>query len=120
GPRPDGANEDLLDFGRLVIDVRAHEVRLDGVAVPMPAREFALLHLLAARSSSPGSGASMATRVPSRRTSAGCARRLRRTRPTRATSSRCGAWATASRGCGDEPRERADVAVAAVAGPGVG
>ena len=48
GPRPDGAAEDLLDFGRLVIDVRAHEVRLDGVAVPMPAREFALLHLLAA------------------------------------------------------------------------
>ena len=48
GPRPDGAAQDLLDFGRLVIDVRAHEVRLDGVAVPMPAREFALLHLLAA------------------------------------------------------------------------
>jgi DNA-binding response OmpR family regulator len=48
GPPPAGAAEDLLDFGRLVIDVRAHEVRLDGVAVPMPAREFALLHLLAA------------------------------------------------------------------------
>jgi DNA-binding response OmpR family regulator len=47
-PRPDGAAKDLLDFGRLVIDVRAHEVRLDGVPVPMPAREFALLHLLAA------------------------------------------------------------------------
>jgi DNA-binding response OmpR family regulator len=46
--RPDGAAEDLLDFGRLVIDLRAHEVRLDGVPVRMPAREFALLHLLAA------------------------------------------------------------------------
>jgi DNA-binding response OmpR family regulator len=46
--RPSAADEDTLDFGRLVIDVRAHEVRLDGVPVPMPAREFALLHLLAA------------------------------------------------------------------------
>jgi DNA-binding response OmpR family regulator len=47
-PRPHEAEEDLLDFGRLVIDVRAHEVRIDGVPVAMPAREFALLHLLAA------------------------------------------------------------------------
>jgi DNA-binding response OmpR family regulator len=44
---PEGAEQDVLDFGRLVVDVRAHEVRLDGAAVPMPAREFALLHLLA-------------------------------------------------------------------------
>ena len=46
--RPGGTAEDVLDFGRLVVDVRAHEVRLGGAAVPMPAREFALLHLLAA------------------------------------------------------------------------
>lgn len=37
----------LLDFGRLIVDVRAHEVRVDGVPVPMPAREFTLLRLLA-------------------------------------------------------------------------
>jgi DNA-binding response OmpR family regulator len=46
--RPDRGEQGLLDFGRLVIDVHAHEVRLDGTPVPMPAREFALLHLLAA------------------------------------------------------------------------
>jgi DNA-binding response OmpR family regulator len=94
GPRPNGAAEVLLDFGRLVIDVRAHEVRLDGVAVPMPAREFALLHLLAAHPRQAFSRAqlftrlwaSMATRARSRRTSAACVRRSRRTRPTRATS----------------------------------
>jgi DNA-binding response OmpR family regulator len=36
-----------LDFGRLVIDVLAHEVRVEGAPVPMPAREFALLRLFA-------------------------------------------------------------------------
>jgi DNA-binding response OmpR family regulator len=36
-----------LDFGRLVIDVRAHEVRVDGRPVPFTAREFELLRLLA-------------------------------------------------------------------------
>ncbi|HEV8194838.1 MAG TPA: response regulator transcription factor, partial [Ktedonobacterales bacterium] len=41
------AEEDMLDFGRLVIDVRAHEVRMDGTPVPMPAREFSLLLLFA-------------------------------------------------------------------------
>jgi DNA-binding response OmpR family regulator len=45
---PEHAAEDgVLDFGRLVIDVRAHEVRIDGRPVPMPAREFALLRLFA-------------------------------------------------------------------------
>jgi DNA-binding response OmpR family regulator len=63
GPRLDGAAEDLLDFGRLVIDVRAHEVRLDGVAVPMPAREFALLHLLAAHPRQAFSRAQLFTRL---------------------------------------------------------
>jgi DNA-binding response OmpR family regulator len=44
-----GANElQLLDFGRLVIDVRAHEVRVDGEAVQFTPREFELLELLAA------------------------------------------------------------------------
>jgi DNA-binding response OmpR family regulator len=40
-------HEHLLAFGRLVLNVRAHEVRVDGQVVPMPAREFALLRLLA-------------------------------------------------------------------------
>ncbi|MGZ3665784.1 MAG: response regulator transcription factor [Ktedonobacterales bacterium] len=37
----------VLDFGRVVIDVRAHEVRVNGSPVAMPAREFALLRLFA-------------------------------------------------------------------------
>lgn len=37
----------LLDFGRLVIDLRAHEVRVDGEPTPFTAREFELLQLLA-------------------------------------------------------------------------
>jgi DNA-binding response OmpR family regulator len=37
----------LLDFGRLVIDVRAHELRVDGEPVACTAREFELLQLLA-------------------------------------------------------------------------
>ncbi len=37
----------VLDFGRLVLDVRAHEVRVDGKPVPFAAREFELLQLLA-------------------------------------------------------------------------
>lgn len=37
----------LLDFGRLVIDVRAREVRVEGRPVSMTAREFDLLQLLA-------------------------------------------------------------------------
>jgi DNA-binding response OmpR family regulator len=41
------ASGDILDFGRLVIDVRAHEVRVHGAPVAMPAREFALLRLFA-------------------------------------------------------------------------
>ena len=41
------ADAGVLDFGRLVLDVRAHEVRVDGQPVPMPAREFALLRLFA-------------------------------------------------------------------------
>jgi DNA-binding response OmpR family regulator len=41
------SDEGVLDCGRVVIDTRAHEVRVDGHLVPMPAREFALLRLLA-------------------------------------------------------------------------
>ena len=37
----------ILDFGRLVINITAHEVRVDGHSVPLAAREFALLQLLA-------------------------------------------------------------------------
>ncbi len=44
---PGADEQDVLDFGRLVIDVRAHEVRVEGTPVPMPAREFALLRLFA-------------------------------------------------------------------------
>jgi DNA-binding response OmpR family regulator len=36
-----------LDYGRLVIDVGAHEVRVDGAAVPFTAREFELIEHLA-------------------------------------------------------------------------
>lgn len=38
----------ILDFGWLVINITAHEVRVDGRSVPLAAREFALLQLLAA------------------------------------------------------------------------
>lgn len=37
----------VLDFGRLVIDTRAHEVRVDGEIVALTAREFDLLQMLA-------------------------------------------------------------------------
>jgi DNA-binding response OmpR family regulator len=36
-----------LDFGRLTIDPRAREIRVDGELVPLTAREFDLLELLA-------------------------------------------------------------------------
>ncbi|HEV8193568.1 MAG TPA: response regulator transcription factor [Ktedonobacterales bacterium] len=35
-----------LNFGRLVLDIRAREVRVDGAVVPFTAREFELLQLL--------------------------------------------------------------------------
>lgn len=41
------ADADVLDFGRVVLDVRAHELRVDGTPVSLPAREFALLRLFA-------------------------------------------------------------------------
>jgi DNA-binding response OmpR family regulator len=44
---PEDADDGALDFGRLVIDVRAHEVRVDGSPIAMPPREFALLRLFA-------------------------------------------------------------------------
>ncbi len=37
----------VLDFGRLRIDLRAHEVQVDGQPVALTAREFDLLYLLA-------------------------------------------------------------------------
>lgn len=42
-PRP----TEVLDLGRLVIDIRAHEVRVDGENVSFTPREFELLELLA-------------------------------------------------------------------------
>jgi DNA-binding response OmpR family regulator len=37
----------VLDFGRLVIDIGAHEVRVNGESVTLTAREFDLLEYLA-------------------------------------------------------------------------
>ena len=37
----------VLDFGRIALDLRAHEVRVDGAPVPFTAREFELLAYLA-------------------------------------------------------------------------
>jgi DNA-binding response OmpR family regulator len=45
--RGDPQPSELLDFGPLVIDVRAHEVRVNGENVPFTPREFELLQLLA-------------------------------------------------------------------------
>jgi len=39
--------EGILDFGRLVLEVRAHEARVDGHPLALTAREFTLLRLLA-------------------------------------------------------------------------
>jgi DNA-binding response OmpR family regulator len=44
---PEDVANEVLDFGGLVIDVRAHEVRVDGAPIAMPPREFALLRLFA-------------------------------------------------------------------------
>jgi DNA-binding response OmpR family regulator len=41
------ASPAVLDFGRLVIDVRAHEVKVNGEVIALTAREFELLYLLA-------------------------------------------------------------------------
>ena len=43
----DASSDGILDFGRLVLDVRAHEARVEGQPIPLTAREFALLRLLA-------------------------------------------------------------------------
>lgn len=45
GPRT--TQDTLLDFGRLQLDVRAREVRVDGALVPFTPREYELLSLLA-------------------------------------------------------------------------
>lgn len=47
GPGGGSTIPSTLDFGRLVLDVRAHEVRVDGRPVPFTAKEFDLLRLLA-------------------------------------------------------------------------
>ena len=46
-PKIVAAKQILLDFGRLVINITAHEVTIDGHIVSLAAREFALLRLLA-------------------------------------------------------------------------
>ena len=45
--RGEPAPPQMLDYGRLVIDVRAHEVLVEGAPVQLTAREFELLQLLA-------------------------------------------------------------------------
>ena len=45
--RQDTARDALLDFGRLVLDLRAREVRIDGEPVPLTPREFDILAVLA-------------------------------------------------------------------------
>ena len=47
GTAPPGRATGVLDFGHLVVDVRAHEVRVGGQPVSLTAREFALLCLFA-------------------------------------------------------------------------
>lgn len=47
GGRAASAPSAVLDFGRLLLDVGAREVRVDGETVPFTAREFELLSLLA-------------------------------------------------------------------------
>jgi len=44
---PGSADRRVLDFGRLQLDLPAHEVRLDGQPLTVTPREFALLKLLA-------------------------------------------------------------------------
>lgn len=44
--RTSSQQQTVLDFGRLVINITAHEVRVDGHSVLLAAREFALLQLL--------------------------------------------------------------------------
>lgn len=44
---PEPSDGQVLDFGRMQLDLPAHEVRLDGQPVPVTAREFAVLRLLA-------------------------------------------------------------------------
>jgi DNA-binding response OmpR family regulator len=46
-PRSNSSPAAVLDFGRLVIDIGAHEVRIDGATTPFTAREFELLEHLA-------------------------------------------------------------------------
>ena len=45
--RQDTARDALLDFGRLVLDLRAREVRIDGEPAPLTPREFDILAVLA-------------------------------------------------------------------------
>jgi DNA-binding response OmpR family regulator len=45
--RQDATQDAVLDFGRLVLDVRAREVRADGELVSFTPREFEILRLLA-------------------------------------------------------------------------
>lgn len=44
---PGSGDGQVLDFGRLQLDLPAHEARLDGQPLPVTAREYALLKLLA-------------------------------------------------------------------------
>jgi DNA-binding response OmpR family regulator len=46
-PRTGDSQGEVIAFGRMRLDLRAHELLVDGVPVAIPPREFALLRLLA-------------------------------------------------------------------------
>jgi len=61
--RSGGRAEPRLAVGGLTLDPAAHEVRLDGAAVPLSAREFALLQALLERPGRPLSRAQLEERL---------------------------------------------------------
>jgi two-component system, OmpR family, response regulator QseB len=61
--RSAGRAEPLIELGPLTVDPARHEVRLDGRAVPLSPREFALLQLLAEHPGRPFSRARIEERL---------------------------------------------------------
>ncbi|BDG02323.1 response regulator [Anaeromyxobacter oryzae] len=61
--RREGRADPVLQLGGLTLDPAAHEVTLDGRAVPLSAREFALLHVLLEHPGRPVSRARLEERL---------------------------------------------------------
>ena len=61
--RSAGRAEPLLEHGRLTLNPATHEVSLDGVLVPLSAREFSLLHALLEHPGHPVSRARLEERL---------------------------------------------------------